>query len=83
METFELTNYNFYTNRVEMELITTIVDSLKEILEEDKKQEQPLFLKVADDFILNIARKVVQEKKEDFFDRNNRRKCFRQNCFCR
>ena len=66
METFELTNYNFYTNRVEMELITTIVDSLKEILEEDKKQEQPLFLKVADDFILNIARKVVQEKKKTF-----------------
>lgn len=66
METFELTNYNFYSNRVEMELITTIVDSLKEILEEDKKQEQPLFLKVADDFILNIARKVVQEKKKTF-----------------
>ena len=66
METFELTNYNFYSNRVEMELITNIVDSLKEILEEDKKQEQPLFLKVADDFIMNIARKVVQEKKKTF-----------------
>lgn len=66
METFELTNYKFYTNRVDMEIITTIVDSLKEILEEDKKQEQPLFLKVADDFILNIARKVVQEKKRTF-----------------
>ena len=66
METFELTNYNFYSNRVEMELITNIVDSLKEILEEDKKQEQPLFLKVADDFIMNIARKVVHEKKKTF-----------------
>ena len=66
METFELTNYNFYSNRVDMEIITTIVDSLKEILEEDKKQEQPLFLKVADDFIMNIARKVVQEKKKTF-----------------
>ena len=49
-----------------MELITNIVDTLKEILEEDKKQEQPLFLRVADDFILNIARKVVQEKKKTF-----------------
>jgi len=49
-----------------MELITTIVDALKEILEEDKKQEQPLFLKVADDFIMNIARRVVQEKKKTF-----------------
>ena len=66
METFELTNYNFYSNRVEMELITNIVDSLKEILEEDKKQEQPLFLRVADDFIMNIARRVVQEKKKTF-----------------
>ena len=66
METFELTNYNFYSSRVDMELVTTIVDSLKEILEEDKKQEQPLFLRVADDFILNIARKVVQEKKRTF-----------------
>jgi len=66
METFRLTNYNFYSNRTDMELISTIVDSLKEILEEDKLQEQPLFLKVADDFILNIARKVVQEKKKTF-----------------
>jgi len=66
METFELTNYNFYSSRLDMELITNIVDSLKEILEEDKKQEQPLFLRIADDFILNIARKVVQEKKKTF-----------------
>ena len=66
MDTFDLTDYNFYSNRVEMELITNIVDSLKEILEEDKKQEQPLFLKVADDFILNIARKVVHDKKKTF-----------------
>ena len=65
-ETFELTNYNFYSSRLDMELISNIVDTLKEILEEDKKQEQPLFLKVADDFILNIARKVVQEKKKTF-----------------
>lgn len=66
METFELTDYNFYSNRVEMELIASIVDALKEILAEDKKQEQPLFLKVADDFIMNIARKVVQDKKKTF-----------------
>ena len=66
VETFELTNYNFYSSRLDMELITNIVDTLKGILEEDKKQDQPLFLKVADDFILNIARKVVQEKKKTF-----------------
>lgn len=66
VETFELTNYNFYSSRLDMELISSIVDTLKEILEEDKKEKQPLFLKVADDFILNIARKVVQEKKKTF-----------------
>ena len=66
VETFELTDYNFYSSRLDMELISNIVDALKDILEEDKKQEQPLFLKVADDFILNIARKVVQEKKKTF-----------------
>ena len=66
LETFELTDYNFYSSRLDMELISSIVDTLKEILDEDKKQEQPLFLKVADDFILNIARKVVQEKKKTF-----------------
>ena len=66
VETFELTNYNFYSSRLDMELISNIVDTLKDILEEDKKEEQPLFLKVADDFILNIARKVVQEKKKTF-----------------
>ena len=66
VETFALTNYNFYSSRLDMELISNIVDTLKEILEEDKKEEQPLFLKVADDFILNIARKVVQEKKKTF-----------------
>ena len=66
MDTFELTNYNFYSSRLDMELITSIVDALKEILEEDKKQEQPLFLKVADDFIMDVARRVVQEKKRTF-----------------
>ena len=60
------TDYNFYSGRVEMELVTTIVDALKQILEEDKKQEQPLFLKVEDDFIMNVARKVVHEKKNTF-----------------
>ena len=43
-----MTNYNFYSSRLDMELVTSIVDALKEIIEEDKKQEQPLFLKVAD-----------------------------------
>ena len=49
-----------------MELISNIVEGFKEILEEDKKEKQPLFLRVKDNFIMNIARKVVQEKKKTF-----------------
>ena len=43
-----------------------IVESLKRILEEDKQEKQPLFLKTSDNLILNIARMVVQEKKKTF-----------------
>ena len=64
--TFELTNYDFYSKRHEMELITSIVDALKQIVEEDKSEKQPLFIKISDSFIMNIARKVVQEKKKTF-----------------
>lgn len=63
---FHLTSYDFYSKRHEMELITTIVESLKQIVEEDKQEKQPLFIKIADNFIMNIARKVVQEKKKTF-----------------
>lgn len=66
METFEITDYNFYSSRLDMDIISNIVDCLKEILAEDQTQEQPLFLQVKDDFIMNIARKVVQEKKKTF-----------------
>lgn len=66
METFDLTSYNYYPVRQEMELVSSIVNALNEILEEDKKEEQPLFLRVKDDFIMSIARRVVQEKKRTF-----------------
>lgn len=63
---FQLTDYDFYAKRHEMELTTLIVDSLKQIVEEDKQEKQPLFIKISDNFIMNIARKVVQEKKKTF-----------------
>lgn len=66
INTFELTNYDFYSKRHEMELITTIVEALKQIVEDDKQEKQPLFIKIPDNFIMNIARKVVQEKKRTF-----------------
>jgi hypothetical protein len=46
LKDFEMTSYDYYSNRRDMEIISKIVDSLKQILEEDKKQEQPLFLKI-------------------------------------
>ena len=49
-----------------MEIISTIVDALKKILEDDKLQPQPLFLKTSENLILNIARKVVLDKKKTF-----------------
>lgn len=63
---FQVTDYNFYSKRHEMELITSIVDALKEIVEEDKKEKQPLFIKINDGFVMNIARKIIQEKKRTF-----------------
>lgn len=64
--TFELTNYDFYSKRHEMELITSIVDTLRQVIEEDKQEKQPLFIKINEGFIMNMARKVVQEKKKTF-----------------
>ncbi len=63
---FELTDYDFYSNRRDMEIISNIVEALNKIIEEDKKEEQPLFLKISDTLIMDIARKVVQDKKKTF-----------------
>lgn len=66
MTSFDLTSYNYYSNREDMELISAIVDALKGILEDDKKQTQPLFLRISDSLIMDIAKKVVHEKKKTF-----------------
>lgn len=61
-----LTGYEYYSSRRDMEVISCIVDSLKKILQEDSQETQPLFLKISDNLIMNIARMVVQEKKKTF-----------------
>lgn len=66
MTDFQLTSYDYYSNRRDMEVISNIVDALNKILDEDKCQTQPLFLRTSENLILNIARKVVQEKKKTF-----------------
>ena len=37
---FGMTSYDYYSSRRDMEIIAKIVDTLKEILEEDSKQTQ-------------------------------------------
>ena len=66
MATDFLTSYDYYSSRRDMEIISNIVDALTKILEEDKLQPQPLFLRTSETLILDIARKVVQEKKRTF-----------------
>lgn len=61
-----MNTYDYYSSRRNMEVIAKIVDTLKEILEEDSKQPQPLFLKISDNLIMNIARMAVQERKKTF-----------------
>lgn len=43
-------------------IISNIVEAIREILRYDKTQSQPLFLKVNDGFIFNIARKILVQK---------------------
>ena len=66
MQDLGFSSYDYYSSRRDMEIISKIVEALKQILEEDKKEAQPLFLKISENLILNIARKVVQEKKKTF-----------------
>ena len=66
MKDFQLTSYDYYSSRRDMEVISQIVDALKQILEEDRHEPQPLFLKISENLILNIARKVVLDKKKTF-----------------
>ena len=65
-DSLDFTGYNFYSKRYEMELITGIVDAVKQIIEDDKKEKQPLFLKISDSFIMNFARRIVKEKNKSF-----------------
>ncbi len=63
---FNLTNYDFYSSRHEMELVAKIVDSLNKIIAEDRKEKQPLFLRTTNNFIFDIAKRVVHDKKRTF-----------------
>ena len=48
-------------------LTAEIIDALKDVLEYDKKQPQPLFLKIRDSFLYQIIKRATMQKKEDTF----------------
>lgn len=45
-----------------MRIIFNITEAIKKIVEEDKKQKQPLFLKVKDSFIFRLVKSAISEK---------------------
>lgn len=47
-------------------IVAEIVESLKKILEEDKKQKNPLFINVKESVIFNIARRALNEPGSRF-----------------
>ena len=86
MGSFELTNYNFYSSRLDMELITAIVDALKAILEEDKKEDfkinilsidekdpvKNIFFEIIDNKLLNKTNGIVQGMSGSPIIQNNK-----------
>ena len=50
-----------------MRLTVDIIDTVRQVLEYDKKQKQPLFLKIRDSFLYQLVKKATNQKKEDSF----------------
>ena len=63
---FKLTGYDFYSDIAEDNLASPIIEALNKIIEEDKRQKQPLFLRVPETFVEELAKRVVKERKKTF-----------------
>ena len=50
-----------------IKLTVEIIDVVKSVLEYDKKQKHPLFLKIRDSFLYQIIKRATNQKKEDAF----------------
>ena len=46
--------------------MSKILDNIREVIAKDRKQKQPLILRINEAFIFNIARKAIQEKESTF-----------------
>ncbi len=51
---------------VSMSKISQILENIRGVIARDRKQKQPLVLRVNEAFIFNIARKAIQEKNSTF-----------------
>jgi len=49
-----------------MSMMAKILDNIREVIAKDRKQKQPLILRVNEGFIFNIARKAILEKDSTF-----------------
>ena len=49
-----------------MSKISKILENIREVIARDRKQKQPLVLRINEAFIFNIARKAIQEKDSTF-----------------
>lgn len=65
----EVKNKNFMDAKTNenMKLSVEIIDAIREILEYDKKQKNPLFLKIRDSFLFQIVKRALNQKKSDSF----------------
>lgn len=49
-----------------LSMISEILDNIRNVIAHDRKQKQPLILRINEAFIFNIARKAIQEKGSTF-----------------
>ncbi len=66
MKDLAFSSYDYYSGASDMELVSRVVESLKQILEDDKKQARPLFLKISDNLVHSIAKKAIHERAKTF-----------------
>lgn len=49
-----------------MSMMAQILENIREVIAKDKKQKQPLILRINEGFIFNVARKAILEKDSTF-----------------
>ena len=54
-------------NKENLRLTAEIIEAVKDILEYDKQQKYPLFLKIRDSFLYQIIKRATTQKREDTF----------------